>query len=114
MKSKLSPRNTARIVGILFIIATAAPLLSVRSLRSPSVLFSWLCVESYLLAMLALHLMVPNYTQVKASYALGLAPCFCVLLVAGLEQLRERWRRYAMLWLAMWALASYAAFFVIE
>ncbi|MCB2172914.1 DUF4386 domain-containing protein [archaeon] len=29
MKTKLNPRNTARIVGILFIIATAAPLLSV-------------------------------------------------------------------------------------
>jgi 4-amino-4-deoxy-L-arabinose transferase-like glycosyltransferase len=89
-------------------------LLSVRSLRSPSVLFSWFCVESYLLAILALHLMIPNYTQVKASYALGLAPCFCVLLVAGLEQLSARGRRYAMCWLAMWALASYAAFFVIE
>ncbi|MCW4014430.1 MAG: DUF4386 domain-containing protein [Candidatus Bathyarchaeota archaeon] len=29
MKTKLNPRNTARIVGLLFIIATAAPLLSV-------------------------------------------------------------------------------------
>ena len=29
MKSKLNPRNTARIVGVLFILATAAPLLSV-------------------------------------------------------------------------------------
>lgn len=29
MKSKLNPRNTARITGLLFLIATAAPLLSI-------------------------------------------------------------------------------------
>jgi hypothetical protein len=88
-------------------------LLSLRSLRSPIVWFSWCCVGSYLLAMLALHLMVPHYSQVKASYMLGLAPCFCVLLATGLERFGVRWRRYPMCWLAMWALASYAAFFVI-
>jgi hypothetical protein len=63
--------------------------------------------------MLALHLMVPHYSQVKASYMLALAPCFCVLLATGLERFDARWQRYLMCWLAMWALASYAAFFVI-
>jgi len=88
-------------------------LLSLRSLRSPIVWFSWCCVASYLLAMLALHLMTPHYSQVKASYMLALAPCFCVLLAAGLEQCSARWQRYLLFWLAIWALASYAAFFVI-
>jgi hypothetical protein len=88
-------------------------LLSVRALRSPIVWFSWCCVGIYLLAVLSLHLMVPHYSQTKASYMLGLAPCFCVLLATGLEQFSARWKRYLMCWLAMWALASYAAFFVI-
>jgi len=88
-------------------------LLSVRVARNPIVWFSWSCVGIYLLAMLTLHLLVPHYSQVKASYALGLAPCFCILFVAGFEQFSARWRRYLMFWLAMWGLASYAAFFVI-
>jgi hypothetical protein len=88
-------------------------LFSLRSLRNPTVWFSWICVGTYLLAMLALHLMTPHYSQVKASYILGLAPCFCVLLATGLERFSARWQRILMFWLAMWALASYAAFFVI-
>jgi hypothetical protein len=88
-------------------------LLSIRALRRPAVWFSWCCVGIYLLAMMTLHLIVPHYNQVKASYMLGLAPCFCVLLATGLERFNPRWQRYLIAWLAMWALASYAAFFVI-
>ncbi len=88
-------------------------LFSLRSLRNPIVWFSWCCVGIYLLAMLALHLMVPHYSQAKASYMLALAPCFCVLIATGLERFSARWQRTLMCWLAMWALASYAAFFVI-
>ncbi len=44
---------------------------------------------------------------------LALAPCFCVLVGTSLERFSARWQRYLMCWLAMWALASYAAFFVI-
>jgi hypothetical protein len=88
-------------------------LLSARSLRNPILWFSWCCVGSYLLAMLVLHLLVPHYSPLKATYMLGLLPCLCVLFAAGLERLSAPWRRTAICWLATWAVASYAAFFVI-
>jgi len=88
-------------------------LLSARALSNPIIWFCWSCVGTYLLAMLVLHVLVPHYSQLKASYMLGLLPCLCVLLAAGLERFSARWRRAAMCWLAMWAVASYAAFFVV-
>src|SRR5262249_7334973 len=91
----------------------AIVLASARALRNPIIWFSWSCIGTYLVAMLALHVLVPHYSQLKASYLLGLLPCSCVLLAAGVERFGGRLRRAALGWLAMWAVASYAAFFVV-
>jgi hypothetical protein len=46
-------------------------------------LFSLLCVASLLAGMLWLHMKVPTWSNAKASYALGLAPCWAALAAHG-------------------------------
>ncbi|OGP84911.1 MAG: hypothetical protein A2V87_02150 [Deltaproteobacteria bacterium RBG_16_58_17] len=77
--------------------------------------FSVSGVIVYLIAIFYLFLTVPILSSAKATYALGLTPCFALLASAGFEVL-TRWRflRAAVYGLiACWAVAAYAAYFVI-
>lgn len=77
-------------------------------------LFSVSCVWLYLAAIFYLFLAVPVLGSAKATYALGLIPCFALLAAGGFEVLtRMRYLRAAVHGLfACWALAAYAAYWV--
>jgi hypothetical protein len=47
-------------------------------------LFSVACLGSFLVAMLFMFFTVPAYTATKSTYALGLLPCFAVLMASGI------------------------------
>ncbi len=77
--------------------------------------FSAAAVILYLTAVLDLYMHVPVYSQVKASYTLGILPCYAILAGAGAEPLlRIRWLRAAFFAaLSSWAVAAYAAYFCL-
>jgi hypothetical protein len=62
-----------------------------------------------LAALLWLFLTVPVYSTVKASYLLGLAPLFALLLVDGLDALSSTSRVAAWAGLVTWAAAAFRA-----
>ena len=47
-------------------------------------LFSAACLGSFLVAMLFTFFTVPAYAATKSTYALGLLPCFAVLMASGI------------------------------
>ncbi len=88
-----------------------------RRLPSPAALgvrFALGCVAVYVSALLLMFLDVPVYAVGKATYTLGVTPCYAVLAVAGFEQLAgvPRVRAAFQAGMACWAMAAYAAYFV--
>ncbi len=77
-------------------------------------LFSAGCVGLFLAALLHLYLMVPIFSTAKATYTLGLIPCYAVLMSAGLRLIigNPFSRALVYAFLACWAVASYLAYFV--
>ena len=73
-------------------------------------------VGIYFAAVMDLYVQVPIYSTAKASYMLGLLPCFAVLAAAGAAPLlRSRLTRsifFALL--SCWGTASYAAYFCLS
>jgi hypothetical protein len=78
-------------------------------------LFSFFCTGIYFAALLYLYLMVPVYSTAKATYTLGLIPCYAVLSVTGLDLLsRNRLARGVVNGcLSCWAVAAYCSYFVV-
>jgi hypothetical protein len=78
-------------------------------------LFAAAVFASYLAALLHLYLTVPHYSAVKATYTLGLAPCYGLFAAAGARPLVEnRWLRATLFGLLACAgSAAYAAYFVL-
>lgn len=78
--------------------------------------FCALCAGIYLSAILYLFLTVPVYSTGKATYALGLVPCFAVLCAEGFNIFTTRPLLKAMVYgiVACWAFAAYMAYFVIS
>jgi hypothetical protein len=88
-----------------------------RRLPSPTasgVRFALACGVLYLGALGLLFLDLPVYAVGKATYTLGVIPCYAVLAVAGFQQLDRAPVARAVLQagMACWALAAYAAYFV--
>lgn len=77
--------------------------------------FSAFFVLSFLAGVVYLYLKVPIYSQAKASYMLGLTPCFAVLFVSGARFLLRRTVIRAAFygWMACWAVSAYLSFFVV-
>jgi Dolichyl-phosphate-mannose-protein mannosyltransferase len=80
----------------------------------PVLCFALAAIGIYLAAMVDIYLRMPIYSTAKATYTLGLLPCYGVLAGAGAEPLlRFRWLRgLVFAALACWAAAAYAAYFV--
>jgi hypothetical protein len=97
------------IVGIF--LAITRPQESIKS----GILFAATCVLIYFLAILNLYLLIPIYSTAKASYTLGLIPCYAVLGSAGLGVLIRGTVSRALVFalVACWAVGAYGAFFVI-
>jgi hypothetical protein len=70
----------------------------------------------FLAAMIDMYMVCPIYSRTKASYTLGILPCYAILITAGAEPfLRNRIiRSFALALFACWAFAAYAAYFVIK
>jgi hypothetical protein len=71
-------------------------------------------IAIYLAAMVDLYLRMPIYSTAKATYTLGLVPCYGVVAAAGAAPImRVRClRSLVFAALACWAVAAYAAYFV--
>jgi hypothetical protein len=78
--------------------------------------FSAFFVLSFLAGVVYLYLKVPIYSQAKASYMLGLTPCFAVLFASGARFLLRRTVIRAAFygWMACWAVSAYLSFFVVR
>jgi hypothetical protein len=77
--------------------------------------FSVCSIGLYLAAIFYLFLTVPILSSAKATYTLGLIPCFALIGTAGFEILmRQRFLRAAVYGLfACWAVGSYLSYFAI-
>jgi Dolichyl-phosphate-mannose-protein mannosyltransferase len=77
--------------------------------------FAVAAIAIYLAAVADLYVRLPIYSTAKATYMLGLLPCFALLAAAGAGPfLRFRLSR-AILFAALstWAVAAYAAYFIV-
>jgi hypothetical protein len=77
--------------------------------------FSAIAVALYLEAMICLYVLVPVYSTAKASYTIGVTPCYAVLAAAGFVVVcRKRWSKaIAMAGLVCWAISAYAGYYVL-
>lgn len=73
------------------------------------------CVVLYAAAILIVYLRLPIYSTGKASYMLGVTPCLALLAASGLDALSSIRAVRAALYgfLTCWAVAVYAAYFVV-
>jgi len=99
-------------MGIIlgFIISIRKP-----GLAQPGQIFSAYCIAVYLVALLYLYVTVPIYSTAKATYTVGLIPCYAVMCATGFDFLtRNRYMRaavYAILF--CWAVSAYSSYFVV-
>lgn len=102
--------------AVLVLIPLALMVLgALRGFRSWAVRCCLLLIALHLLAVFHLYVgSVQAYSTLKASYLMGLLPCFGVLVAAGLQALPDRFlmRPLASLLLGMWVLAAYTSYFI--
>ncbi|MEN6320292.1 MAG: hypothetical protein ABFD82_16260 [Syntrophaceae bacterium] len=73
------------------------------------------CLIIYISAILYIFLSVPFLSTAKATYALGITPCIAILCAEGFEIITRNPISRAIFYggIACWAVASYAAYFVL-
>jgi hypothetical protein len=101
----------------LFIISGLVSIgLNKKNTYRNAVVFSTGLIVLFLLAMIDMYMVCPVYSRTKASYTLGLLPCYAILMAAGAEPfLRNKIMRSLSLALfACWAFAAYIAYFVVK
>jgi 4-amino-4-deoxy-L-arabinose transferase-like glycosyltransferase len=81
----------------------------------PGQVLSVFCIAVYVSALLYLYVLVPIYSTAKATYTVGLVPCYAVMCAAGLGYLtKNRYVRAAVYGLLVcWAVSVYSSYFVI-
>jgi hypothetical protein len=109
--------------GTLFsLVPTAGILVGILvTLRKPldrayrAQLFSVVCMGIYLAALLYMYVTVPVWSTAKATYTLGLIPCYAIVCVTGLDVLSRNnlLRSTINGCLACWAVAAYCSYFVL-
>lgn len=100
-------------MGLLFVGCFSLWQRNLRPSRS-ALVFSLAAVAIYLAAIVDLYVRLPIYSTAKATYMVGLLPCYAVLAAAGAAPfLRVRLvRAFLFAALCCWAVAAYAAYFV--
>jgi hypothetical protein len=104
-----------------FLPTAALGLGTIASLMSPLkegkrvLSFCVLCVGIYLSAILYMYLIIPAYSAGKATYAVGITPCFAVLIAFGFDILTRNLLLKSIVYglIACWAFAAYAAYIII-
>jgi len=81
-----------------------------------ALLFAFAAVAIYLVAIIDLYIGLPVLSTAKATYTLGLLPCYALLAAAGAAPLLHNRFLRAMLFsaIACWAVAAYLAYFSID
>ena len=79
-------------------------------------LFSIAAIAIYLAAIVDMYLKLPVYSIAKATYMVGLLPCFALLAAAGAAPLLKGRVIRAAVFAAMtcWALAAYVAYYSVS
>jgi hypothetical protein len=79
-------------------------------------LFAAACLVVYFSAVILVYMSVPIYSAAKATYTLGLLPCYAVLCAAGLEAMMRGWFAKILIisLIVCWAINGYLAFFVVS
>ncbi|MCZ6834178.1 MAG: hypothetical protein O7G85_00235 [Planctomycetota bacterium] len=86
-----------------------------RHVRS-AMLFCWMCLVVYLMAVLDLYWRLPIYSTAKGSYLLGLLPCVALLVAGGVAPLTRApvGRAIVTTLICTWGLIAYLAYFVVS
>ena len=97
------------LIGILVTIVSL-----VNQPKRPQI-FAVCCIGIYIAALLYMYITLPIYSTAKATYTLGLIPCFVILSVTGLDFLSRNNLSRAIInaCLACWAVAAYCSYFVL-
>lgn len=105
----------ALLPSIFIIAGVTVAVINKKAVYRNAVIFSIGAIALFLAVMMDLYIRSPIYCIAKASYTLGLLPCYAVLVAAGAEHfLRNRIvRSIAIAVFACWAFAAYAAYFVV-
>jgi hypothetical protein len=101
--------SAAILLGIL------AALCKPREALRQGLLFAICCMFVYVTAILYLFLTIPIYSTAKATYTLGLVPCYAVLSAGGFDIVTCRPVLRATVYgiVACWAVGAYLAYFVL-
>lgn len=85
-----------------------------KSLKNGQLLCAY-CIYIYFMAIVYMYISVPIYSTAKATYTLGLLPCYTVTCVAGLDNLTRNIYSRAVVYslLSCWAIAAYLSYFVL-
>jgi hypothetical protein len=96
------------------VIGTGSALCCPTRVARGGLRFAVACVATYVLAVLVLYLQLPIYSTAKATYTVGLIPCYAVIGSVGLSYLmRGRFSRAAVAaWMTCWAATAYMAYFI--
>lgn len=98
--------------GILFgIVKTAYP----HGIARPGQIFSAYCIVLFFSVLLYLYVTVPIYSTAKATYTIGIIPCYAIICVTGLDiVMKSRFMGAAVKALLIcWAVSSYFSYFVL-
>ncbi len=106
----------ALLPGIFIITGSISSVLNKDVRYRKAIIVSVGLIFLFLAALIDMYIICPVYSRTKASYTLGLLPCWAILIAAGAEPfLRSKIiRSVALALLACWAFAAYAAYFVVS
>lgn len=74
------------------------------------------CLGVYIFALLYLFLNIPFFSITKATYTMGLIPCYAILGAAGFDILARRYFLKQIVYglISCWAFSAYAGYFVVK
>jgi len=89
--------------------------LFIEKFASRGTLFAVTCIGIYLAAILFLYLKLPIYTTAKATYTLGILPCYAIVCVSGLDLIMRNRFMTALVHaiVVCWGVVAYSSFFVV-
>jgi hypothetical protein len=98
-----------------FLIGILVTIISLVNQPNRPQIFAVCCIGVYIAALLYMYITLPIYSTAKATYTLGLIPCFMILSVTGLGFLSKNNLSRAIInaCLACWAVAAYCSYFVL-
>jgi hypothetical protein len=101
---------------VLLIGGCVAPLIRRNDEHRPVVLVVSACLLIYFAAVMYLFIMVPAYSSAKATYTLGLLPCYAIVIAAGCRPFIRRPLIGSALWgvTLLWAVSAYVSFFAVS